>query len=112
MDNFIARANIDHYLELLGEDDIPPAKRSTVGKLLIEEENRLSHDLEQLEFAESRAAACRDRVSHLKRLRDRFDEGSAGHTRANGLLQSFEAILIQVENFCGHMRRRLERRGL
>jgi len=112
MDNYIARANIDHYLELLRNDDTPPERRSVIAKLLIEEENKLSQSLEQLEFAETRLAAWRDRVNQLRRRRDSFAEGSAGHTRADGLLQSSESILTQVENFCRHMRKKVEGSGL
>ena len=111
MDNFIARANIDHYLELLGEDDVPPAKRTVVTRLLIEEENKLSRDLEQLQFAESRAAASRHRLSHLRRLRDDLDD-SADRLRADGMVRTFEAILAEIESFCNRMRRRIETRGL
>ena len=112
MDNYIARANIDHYLELLRNDDTPPETRSIIAKLLIEEENKLSQNLEQLEFAETRLAACRDRVNQLRRRRDSFAEGSASHTQADGLLQSSEGILTQVENFCRHMRKKVEGSGL
>lgn len=111
MDNYIAHANIDHYLELLDEDNIPPAKRSMITRLLIEEENKLSRDLEQLQFAESRAAACRDRLSRLKRLRDSFAD-SADRLRADGMVQTFEAILTEMENFCSLMRKRVESSGL
>ena len=111
MNNYIAHANIDHYLELLGEDDLPPAKRSMVTKLLIEEENKLSHDREQLQFAESRAAACRGRLVRLQRLRDGLDD-SADRLRADGVIQTFETILTEMENFCGRMRRRIESGGL
>jgi hypothetical protein len=112
MDDYIARANIDHYLDLLRNDDMPPGRRSVVAKLLIEEENKLGQNLEQLEFAETRAAACRDRVNRLKRLRDSFAEGSAGHSQADGLLQSFEGVLNQIEDFCRHMRKKVEAGGL
>ena len=85
MNNYIARANIDHYLELLNKDEIPSNGNSMIGKLLIEEENKLSHDLEQLDFAESRAAACRDRVAHLalaRMLYRRLKRSSASRENA------------------------------
>ena len=112
MNNFIARANIDHYLDMLGRDDIRSDNRAVICKLLIEEENKLSHDLEQLQFAESRAAACRDRVGHLRRLRDCFAADSTGRAQANAMLQNFEALLVQVESFCGHMRARIHTHSL
>lgn len=111
MDNYIAHANIDHYLELLGQDDISPAKVSTVTRLLIEEANKLSHDLEQLQFAESRAAACRHRLIRLRRLRDSFDS-SADRMRADDRVQTFEAIVIEVESFCSRMRKKVQNREL
>jgi len=57
MDRFVARENIDHYLRLLNSTGLGPEKRATVTKLLIEEFDNLGHDLEQLEFAETRAAS-------------------------------------------------------
>ena len=111
MKDYIARANIDHYLELLAKDDILPNNRATICKLLIEEENKLSRDLEQLQFAESRAAASRHRLSHLRRLRDDLDD-SADRLRADGMVRTFEAILAEIESFCNRMRRRIETRGL
>ena len=112
MDQYIARANIDHYLSLLNTTDLSPQNRSTIGKLLVAEEDKLSHDLEQLEFAEARAAKCRDRVDHFRRLRDAFAEGSTDRARADGLLANFQAIHELVENFCHHMRGRVNSRRL
>jgi hypothetical protein len=107
MDNYVARANIDHYLELLDRDDIPSEKRTVITKLLIEEENRLSHDLEQLEFAESRVAACRGRLGRLQHLRHNLDD-SADRQRADDLLQTFQTTLERLESFCRQMRKRVE----
>ena len=70
MDHFVARANIDHYLNLLNNGDVPAGNKSTITRLLIEEENKLGHDREQLEFAETRAARCRARADHQRRLLD------------------------------------------
>jgi len=46
MDRYIGRANIDHYLSLLNGSDLMPQSRSTITKLLIAEEDKLSHDLD------------------------------------------------------------------
>ena len=107
MYSYIARANIDRYLDLLRESDIPPEKRSTIITLLIEEVDKLSQNVEQLEFTESRAAACRDRLSRLQRLRDGLVDHS-DRARADSLLVNFEAILAQVEGFCGDVRKRTQ----
>ncbi len=53
MHRYIARANIDHYLHVLNSTDLTAQNRETVTKLLLGEEDRLSHDLEQLQFAEA-----------------------------------------------------------
>lgn len=69
MDPFITRENIDHFLELLKADDITPDRRDAITRLLLDEENKLSYDLEQLEFALTRAANGRDQ---LKQARQRL----------------------------------------
>ncbi|WP_316191038.1 hypothetical protein [Bradyrhizobium sp. SZCCHNS2096] len=51
MSDFVVKANIDHYLDLLDNHNIAHETRSIVTKLLIFEEDKLSYDLEQLEFA-------------------------------------------------------------
>ncbi|MCP3463395.1 hypothetical protein [Bradyrhizobium sp. CCGUVB23] len=63
MDRYIARANADHFITRLSDGDLTPDGRSTITKMLIAEEDRLRHDLEQLEFAENRASARRKRVN-------------------------------------------------
>jgi len=62
MERYVGRTNIDHYISLLNGGDLVPESRGAITKLLIAEEDRLSHDLEHLEFAERRAATGRDRV--------------------------------------------------
>lgn len=65
---YIARANIDHYLDMLKKPDLPVRNRVTIVKLLIAEEDKLGHDLEQIDFAESRAAMGRNRLNRLRDL--------------------------------------------
>ncbi len=107
MDQYVARANIDHYLSLLNTADLSSQNRGTIAKLMLAEEDKLSHDLEQLEFAEARAVKCRERVDHFRRLRDAFADGSSDRARADGLLSNFEAIHELMERFCHHMRGRV-----
>lgn len=109
---YVARANIDHYLDLLNGSGLSARNSGTVTKLLLEEENKLSHDLEQLEFAEVRAAKCRDRVDHFRTLREAFVEGSSDRDQANHMLEKFEAIHGLMEQFCQHMRDRVNSRRL
>ncbi len=112
MDKFLTRANIDHYLDRLNNHDIPALNRTTIAKLLIEEENKLGRSREQLEFAENRAAACRDRADRQRRLLDSFDHGSTQWAQAERLLVNFESIAQLVEGFCQQMRRQVNERRL
>jgi hypothetical protein len=73
---------------------------------------KLGHDLEQLEFAEARAAKSRERVNHFRNLRDAFAEGSDDRVHADSMLAKFEAIHELTEQFCRHMRRRANSRRL
>lgn len=45
MHRFIAHANIDRFLGLLDDHDLASDKRGVITKLLIEEEDKLAHDL-------------------------------------------------------------------
>ncbi|MBU6464863.1 MAG: hypothetical protein KGL35_02220 [Bradyrhizobium sp.] len=107
MDKFVAQANIDHYLDLLKNGDVAAYNRYAINKLLIEEENKLSRDREQLEFAESRAAACRLRADRQRRLLDSFAHGSSDWVQAERLLVNFESLAQFVEGFCRQMRRQV-----
>ena len=113
MQRFIARENIDHYLHILNSDALlSPEKRETIVKLLIVEEDKLSHDLEQLEFAEDRTAKSRDRVNHVRKLRDASAEGSTHRAQTNRLLANTEAIHQLMERFCHHMREKVNSRRI
>jgi hypothetical protein len=104
MDRFVAQSNIDHFLDLLKNGDVPAHNRSTIHKLLIEEESKLGRDREQLEFAESRAATCRHRADRQRRLMDSFAPGSSDWVAAERLLVNFESLAQFVESFCQKMR--------
>ena len=112
MDTFIAYSNIDHYLDLLSRSDLPTLRRAAIMKLLVEEEDKLSNSLEQLQFAEDRTAKSRNHVSRLKQIRDGLDNGSAGRETADKMLANFEAIHHLMEQFCERIRQRLNGRGI
>jgi hypothetical protein len=104
MDRFVARENIDHYLRLLNSTGLGPEKRATVTKLLIEELGKLGHDLEQLGFAEQRAASGRDR---LNRLRSRLDLAPEHLRDDERVVANVEAIQHLLEDFCHQLRNRV-----
>ncbi|MDA9409416.1 MULTISPECIES: hypothetical protein [unclassified Bradyrhizobium] len=112
MHRYVARANVDHYLDLLNGDDLAPHNRATITKLLVEEEDRLSHDLEHLEFAETRAANGRQRVNHVRRLRNAFAFDTAERAQADRLLVNCENLQTLLEDFCHHLRARIDSREL
>jgi len=105
MDRFVAHANIDRYLDMLKDGNVSAHNRSMINKLLIEEENKLGRDREQLEFAETRAAACRARADRQRHLLDSFNPGSADWMQAERLLVNFESLAQFVEVFCQQMRK-------
>jgi hypothetical protein len=108
MDHFIARANIDHYLDLLHQSDLPPEKHASIVKLLIVEEDKMSQDLEQLQFAEKRAARGRDLLSQLRYVRD--GEDLVDRASAERLITTFETTQSLMDNYCQRLRTRLNAR--
>jgi DNA-binding MltR family transcriptional regulator len=112
MNRFAARANIDHYIGVLNDSDLAPHDRGRITELLIAEEDKLGHDLEQLQFAEDRTAKSLERLTNLKRLRERFNDGSTHRAQADRALANFEAIHQLMEQFCRRMREKANSRGL
>jgi hypothetical protein len=112
MPDFILRANIDHYLELLDKSDLAVETRAMVVKLLIDEEDKLSHYHEQLEFVENHFARRHNRVNRLTNLRNGFADGSDDHKRADLVLENAEARHQLLDQFCHHMRTRVSSRGM
>ena len=104
------KANIDHYLNLLNGGELTASNRNTLSKLLIVEEDKLGHDLEQLEFAENKAAKSPYQVNRIRKLRDAFVEGSLDRASAERVLTNFEAIHALMEKFCDRIREKINSR--
>lgn len=111
MNRFVARANVEHYLNLL-DGEISPESRSTVMKLLVEEEDKLSHDLEQLGFAEQRVVDGRRRVEQVRNLSSSFAHGTLEWEQAARLLVNLENIQTLLEDFCHRLRAAVHSNGL
>ncbi len=109
MDAFVACANIDHYLSVLNTTDLTPQNRATVTKLLIAEEDKLSRDLEQLEFAEIWAAQGRERLKRVHQLRDAADPKDRAN--AERLVANVEATQKLLEGFCHRLREKVNSRS-
>ena len=112
MHRYVARANVDHYLGLLHGSELTPHNRATVTKLLVAEEDKLAHDLEHLEFVERHTANGRERVNHLRKLRDAFAFGTADRERADGVLVNAENLLTLLEACCHRLREKVNLWGI
>ncbi len=106
-DRFVVRANIDHFLKALWDGNLTPEKCSTITKLLIEEQNKLSHDLEQLQFAEDRVLAGRKRLEHLRSKLNDSRSDPPNRSQATRLLATMEEIQRLLEEFCEQLRRKV-----
>ncbi|MBI5260709.1 MAG: hypothetical protein HY852_02685 [Bradyrhizobium sp.] len=111
MQHYIAHANIDHYLDLLRERSLPAEGRATVFKMLIAEEDKLGHDLEQLEFAESRAKKGRFSLDRIRRIHDDAQD-PLDRLRSERLLAAAEEAQLLLEHFCRLVRRSVNSNGL
>ncbi|WP_164936209.1 MULTISPECIES: hypothetical protein [Bradyrhizobium] len=111
MHRFIARANVDHFIGLLNGSDLTADKRAGLTRLLIAELDKLAHDLEHLEFIEKRAVECRERVNHVRDMRDRHPFGTTDREQAEQLLVSCENLRTVLEDFCHRLRAKIKSSG-
>ena len=107
MDRYIAHANIDHYFNLLTSQALTDRNRATIMKLMIAEVEKFGRDLEHLQFVEVKTASARDRADYLSKLRNTSADGSAERAEAEKVLANFEAIHELMEQFCRHMRKKV-----
>lgn len=111
MHRFIARANVDHFIGLLNGSGLPTDKRTDITKLLIAELDTLAHDLEHLEFVEKKAAQGRDRVNHVRDIRNGHPFGTTEREQAERLLVSYENLQTVLEDFCHRLRENVSSSG-
>ncbi|WP_454617472.1 hypothetical protein [Bradyrhizobium cenepequi] len=112
MDRYVARANIDKYLDILNGVDVAAANRAVVVKLLIEEEDKLGHHLEQLEFAEMRVAKGKNNLVQARRSLEALADDSALRAQAERLVTNLEETLRLMEDFCDRIRTQVLSRSL
>ncbi len=108
MHDFIAQANVDHFLNMLTDDQLGSERRDVVMKLLMAELDKLSHGEEQLDFAESRAAKVR---IQLNRLRVQFcnpDLDADSQLRVGAMLRAMEQVQPLLDDLCIRVRRRAQ----
>ena len=106
-----AREKIDQYVDdLLNKPDLPWQRRTAITKLLIQEEDKFGHSLEQLEFAESLAATGRARLKEVQQMLEAAmpsDRGSASRVVAK-----FIATQHLLDSFCHQLRMKMRSRNL
>lgn len=107
MHGYVARANVDHYLGILSGHDLALQHRSTTMALLIAELDKLSGDVEHLEFAESKVAGSRQQVARAASIRDSFGVGTSQRTDAETYLIHLENIHTVLDDFCHRLRSRI-----
>lgn len=78
--------------------------------MLIVELDKLAGDLEDIEFAEERAAACRDRVNHVRDMRDGHPFGTGECEQAERLFGSCENLQTVLQEFCHRLREKINLR--
>jgi hypothetical protein len=82
-----------------------------ITKLLIVEEDKLSDNLEHLEFAETRAANGRERVNHVRNLCETFAFGTPERECAERLLVNVN-LQTMLDGFCHRLREQINTRGI
>ena len=105
-------AKVDHFLNLPSGDEITPVTRRVITKLLIVEEDKLSHNLEHLEFAETTAANGRERVNRVRNLCKTFAFGTPERECAERLLVNVENLQTMLDGFCHRLREQINTRGI
>lgn len=107
MHRYVARANVDHYLDLLRDTNLTAPRRSTTIALLIAELDQLSEDAEHLEFAETRVAGSRQQVAQAAARRDSLSFGTSEREDAEKHLIHLENVHTVLDDFCHRLRHRI-----
>lgn len=110
MDRFIARANIGHVRErLMSEAD--PAKRATLQRLLVEEEDKLAADFELLADVAGAIAKCRQRIKKQQVLVEMLEsDGRDGVAAAKTLLDGLTDSLTLPQEYHQRLAIRIEQK--
>ncbi|MCG2626703.1 hypothetical protein L6654_08720 [Bradyrhizobium sp. WYCCWR 13023] len=107
MHRYVARANVDHYLEILKDTNLTTQRRSTTIALLIAELDKLGEDGEHLEFAETKVAGSRQLVAQAASRRDSLALGTSEREDAERRLIHLENVHTVLDDFCHRLRHRI-----
>ncbi|MBR0764463.1 hypothetical protein [Bradyrhizobium japonicum] len=107
MERYVARANIDHYLDILKDRNLTAQRRSTTITLLIAELGKLSEDVEHLEFAETRIGMSRQEIAQATARRDSLSFGTSDRDDAEKHLIHLENVHTMLDDFCRRLRHKI-----
>jgi hypothetical protein len=98
MHRFVQRQNIARFSSLLAVE-LEASKRSTLMKLLIEEEDQFGFGLEQLRVAEKHLADCYHHITVVRGLIDYLDGNGQDCSRENELLQALTELEAKFQAY-------------
>jgi hypothetical protein len=108
MDRFIARENIDLYLEKLRDPHLGDEDCAVISRMLSDQTDVLAHDLGHLGFAEDRAERWRRYVRQVRTLHD-VAKSAEGRCETARLIATAEATQRLLDGFCERIRNRARR---
>ena len=107
MRDFIAEQNVDHYLSMLQKPQLASDQRTTLQKLLVEEENLLGRNREQLELADRRVHEGKQRIRKLKQTVANWHADERAREPNLSLVTAMEKTQELLEDFHRTLRNEL-----
>ncbi len=103
MDNYITRANIDHFLSVIEDSHLDPGTRAVAVRLLRRQLDKLSVRPDQLEFAESKVTDGQVHLNKAKRMRDGLADPTA-RAEADGFVATLTKVQELLKACCERLR--------
>jgi hypothetical protein len=104
MRRYVARANADHYLAVLKDPTLSIQQRGTATSLLAAELDKLGHDADHLEFAESKVAISRQQIAQATSIRNSHAAGTSQRQEADRHVIHLENVHTLLDDFCHRLR--------
>jgi DNA-binding CsgD family transcriptional regulator len=98
VDIFTGKHNLEHFANRLGVES-DPARRETMLRLIVEEEDKLGFGLEQLEIAEDRIAAGNKRIAMQRAVVARLGNGGSDTRLAKDVLATLVKAQALFEDY-------------
>jgi hypothetical protein len=107
VDSFIGKHNLEHFANRLGVES-EPARRETLLRLMVEEEDKLGCGLEQLGIAEDRIVAGNKRVAMQRAVVARLGDGGHDTRLASEVLTTLVKAQALFEDYRQKIVRQLD----